>query len=78
MHAPAGQHTAWAYRYVPHSATVDMAVGFEASITRLAPDFLDRMLARSVMSSAAIEPYNANDIGRYALCFTRRGPYDPR
>ena len=62
--APAGQHTAWAYCHVPHGSTVDVAGGrLEAQIERFAPGFRDRVLARSIMSPAAFEQYNANYIG---------------
>ena len=52
--APAGQHTAWAYCHVPHGSTVDMTARLEAQIERFAPGFRDCILARSVMSPAAL------------------------
>ena len=61
--APAGQHTAWAYCHVPHGSTVDMTARLEAQIERFAPGFRDCILARSVLSPAALEHYNANYIG---------------
>ena len=61
--APAGQHTAWAYCHVPHGSMVDMTTRLEAQIERFAPGFRDRILARSVMSPATFEAYNANYIG---------------
>jgi phytoene dehydrogenase-like protein len=61
--APAGQHTAWAYCHVPHGSTVDMTARLEAQIERFAPGFRDCILARSVLSPAALEQYNANYIG---------------
>ena len=61
--APAGQHTAWAYCHVPHGSTVDMTERLEAQIERFAPGFRDCVLARNVMSPAALEQYNANYIG---------------
>ena len=60
--APAGQHTAWAYCHVPHGSTVDMTERLEAQIERFAPGFRDCVLARNVMSPAALEQYNANYI----------------
>jgi phytoene dehydrogenase-like protein len=42
---------------------VDMTTRLEAQIERFAPGFGDRVLARSVMSPAAFEAYNANYIG---------------
>jgi phytoene dehydrogenase-like protein len=61
--APTGQHTAWAYCHVPHGSTVDMTTRLEAQIERFAPGFRDCILARSVMSPATLEQYNANYIG---------------
>jgi phytoene dehydrogenase-like protein len=61
--APAGKHTAWAYCHVPNGSTVDMAGRIEAQIERFAPGFRDRVLARHVMSPAALEQHNANCVG---------------
>lgn len=61
--APAGQHTAWAYCHVPANSTFDMTPRIEAQIERFAPDFRDRILARSVMPPAQMEQYNSNYIG---------------
>ena len=61
--APAGKHTLWAYCHVPGGCTVDMLPRIEAQIERFAPGFRDRILARSVMSPAAIEAHNANYVG---------------
>ena len=61
--APAGKHTAWAYCHVPHSATVDMTARIEAQIERFAPGFRDRILARSVLTPAALELRDANLVG---------------
>jgi phytoene dehydrogenase-like protein len=48
---------------VPNGSTVDMSARLEAQIERFAPGFRDRILARSVMNSAAMQTYNANYIG---------------
>jgi phytoene dehydrogenase-like protein len=61
--APAGKHTVWAYCHVPHGSTVDMAERIERQIERFAPGFRERILARHVLSPAALEAYNANYIG---------------
>jgi phytoene dehydrogenase-like protein len=61
--APEGKHTAWAYCHVPHGSTVDMTERIEAQIERFAPDFRDRILARSTKSAVDMERYNPNYIG---------------
>ncbi|HEX6938488.1 MAG TPA: NAD(P)/FAD-dependent oxidoreductase [Longimicrobiales bacterium] len=61
--APAGRHTAWAYCHVPHGSTVDMTRPIEAQVERFAPGFRDRILARSTMTTAQLERYNANLVG---------------
>lgn len=61
--APAGKHTLWAYCHVPHGSTMDMSSRIEAQIERFAPGFRERILARHVMSPAALEQYNPNYIG---------------
>jgi phytoene dehydrogenase-like protein len=61
--APAGKHTAWAYCHVPHGSPWDMTERIERQIERFAPGFRDRVLARSVLSPAQLEHYNANYIG---------------
>ena len=61
--APKGCHTVWAYCHVPNGSTVDMSARLEAQIERFAPGFRDRILARSLKDSAAMEQYNANYIG---------------
>ena len=61
--APKGCHTVWAYCHVPNGSQVDMSGRIEAQIERYAPGFRDRILARSVKNSAAMEAYNANYIG---------------
>jgi phytoene dehydrogenase-like protein len=61
--APAGKHTAWAYCHVPHGSTVDMVARIENQIERFAPGFRDCVLARHVLSPAALESMDANLIG---------------
>jgi phytoene dehydrogenase-like protein len=61
--APTGKHTAWAYCHVPHGSTVDMTAALEQQMERFAPGFRDCILARSAMSPAHFESYNANYIG---------------
>ena len=61
--APAGKHTFWAYCHVPNGSTVDMTTAIENQIERFAPGFRDRVLARNVMNSAALEAHNANEVG---------------
>ncbi len=80
--APQGKHTAWGYCHTPNGSTVDMTDRIEAQIERFAPGFRDRVLARSVISPAAMERYNANYIGGdinggvqdWAQLFTRPVP----
>ena len=61
--APLGKHTAWAYCHVPNGSSVDMTAQIEHQIERFAPGFRDCILAKSVMSPAALENYNSNYIG---------------
>jgi phytoene dehydrogenase-like protein len=61
--APEGQHTAWAYCHVPNGSSTDMTVPIEAQLERYAPGFRDCVKARSVLSPAGLEAYNANYIG---------------
>jgi phytoene dehydrogenase-like protein len=57
---PAGKHSAWAYCHVPNGSTVDMTERIEAQVERFAPGFRDRILARSVLGTAALEAHNPN------------------
>jgi phytoene dehydrogenase-like protein len=66
--APAGKQTAWAYTRGPQ--TVDWpresdrhVERIEAQIERYAPGFRDRILARSVLTPAALQRRNPNLIG---------------
>lgn len=61
--APPSKHTIWAYSHVPSGSTVDMTGRIEEQIERFAPGFRDRILARRVMNSAALQQYNANYVG---------------
>ena len=61
--APAGRHTGWAYCHVPARCTVDMTDRIESQVERFAPGFRDTILARHIMSPAAVESHNANNIG---------------
>lgn len=61
--APDGKHTVWGYCHVPNGSTKDMTEAIERQVERFAPGFRDRILARHVMSPAALEAYNPNYIG---------------
>ena len=61
--APDGKHTVWAYTHVPHGSTFDATDRIEAQVERFAPGFRDRILAKHVMTPAALQEYNANYIG---------------
>jgi phytoene dehydrogenase-like protein len=57
--APAGKHTAWAYTHAPGAGVDDI----EAQVERHAPGFRARILARHVLTPAALEARDANLIG---------------
>ena len=61
--APQGKHTAWAYCHVPFGSKVDVLESLEHQIERFAPGFRDTVLARRVLSPAALEAMDANLIG---------------
>jgi phytoene dehydrogenase-like protein len=61
--APQGKHTAWAYCHVPFGSKVDVLESLENQIERFAPGFRDTVLARRVLSPAALEAMDANLIG---------------
>jgi phytoene dehydrogenase-like protein len=61
--APAGGHTAWAYCHVPHGSATDVSALIENKIERYAPGFREVILAKSVLSAAAMEQYNPNYVG---------------
>jgi phytoene dehydrogenase-like protein len=61
--APEGAHTAWAYCHVPNGSRTDMTERIEAQLERFAPGFRECVEARSVMTPADLQAYNANYIG---------------
>jgi phytoene dehydrogenase-like protein len=61
--APAGRHAVWAYCHVPNGSTIDATEPILAQIERYAPGFRERILGMHAADPAAIEAYNANDIG---------------
>jgi phytoene dehydrogenase-like protein len=61
--APEGKHTAWAYCHVPYGSKVDVLQSLEHQIERFAPGFRDTVLARRVLSHAALEAMDANLVG---------------
>lgn len=61
--APTGGHTAWAYCHVPHGSAADVSALIEDKIERYAPGFKEVILAKSVLTAAAMEQYNANYVG---------------
>jgi phytoene dehydrogenase-like protein len=61
--APEGRNTVWAYCHVPNSSSANMTEPMLAQIERFAPGFRDRILATAATGPAALEAYNANDIG---------------
>jgi phytoene dehydrogenase-like protein len=61
--APEGRHSVWAYCHVPNNSTVNMTGTIENQVERFAPGFKERILARHVMNSQAMESYNPNYIG---------------
>ena len=61
--APDGKQTLWAYCHVPHGGGLDMTDRIESQVERFAPGFRDRIIARSELSPADLERYNANYVG---------------
>jgi len=61
--APDGRHTGWAYCHVPAGSTADLTDVVERQVERFAPGFRERILARHAMGPAALERYNANNVG---------------
>jgi phytoene dehydrogenase-like protein len=61
--APRGMHTAWAYCHLPNASSADMTDAMEAQVERFAPGFRQRILARHVLSPAAMERDNPNLVG---------------
>ena len=58
-----GRHVAWVYCHVPNGSPVDMTDRVENQIERFAPGFRDVIVGRHAMGPAAIEAYNANNVG---------------
>jgi phytoene dehydrogenase-like protein len=56
-------HPLYTYAHVPARYTGDATAAIEDQIERFAPGFRDRVLARHVMSTAALEAHNANYVG---------------
>jgi phytoene dehydrogenase-like protein len=61
--APAGRQTAWAYCHVQNGSERDLTETLEAQVERFAPGFRDRILARSALTSRALEAHNRNLVG---------------
>jgi phytoene dehydrogenase-like protein len=61
--APMGRHVLWAYCHVPGGSSFDMTERIEKQISRFAPGFSDRVLARRATPAAELESKNANLIG---------------
>ncbi len=61
--APAGKATAWGYCHVPNGWAGDATEAIEAQVERFAPGFRERVLARRVMGTSALEAENANLVG---------------
>jgi phytoene dehydrogenase-like protein len=61
--APEGRHVVWAYCHVPNGWAGDATERILGQLERFAPGFRDRILAQHVLTPAALEAYNANDVG---------------
>jgi phytoene dehydrogenase-like protein len=61
--APEGRHVVWAYCHVPNGWTGDATERILGQLERFAPGFRDRIVARHVLTPAALEAYNPNNIG---------------
>jgi len=60
---PEGKQAVWAYCHVPNGSQRDMTREIENQVERFAPGFRDRILAKNVMDTHAMEAYNPNYIG---------------
>src|SRR5438093_4224 len=67
LHAPLRRHVGWDYAHVPQGFAGDITALIEARIDRFAPGFRDTILARSVLSPAALESHDANNIGGHII-----------
>lgn len=56
-------HPIWCYAHVPHGFSGDATEAILDQIERFAPGFRERILARTVTSTAQLARYNANFIG---------------
>lgn len=61
--APVGREVLWGYCHVPNGSTLDMLPRIEAQIERFAPGFRDRVMARHVMNTTALEAHDPNLVG---------------
>lgn len=61
--APQGRHTAWAYCHVPYGSSADFTDAIESQLERFAPGFRSHILARHVLTPAALERHNSNLVG---------------
>ena len=61
--APDGRNTVWAYCHVPNGSGADMTEPILRQIERFAPGFRERILASHATGPAALEAYNANNVG---------------
>ena len=60
---PPGRRQLWSYGHVPNGSTVDMGDAVQAQVERFAPGFGDLVLARTVVTAAQQERYDANYVG---------------
>jgi phytoene dehydrogenase-like protein len=58
-----GRHALWVYGHVPNGSTTDHREAIERLIIEMAPDFLDVVLERSVMTPADLEAHDPNLVG---------------
>jgi phytoene dehydrogenase-like protein len=61
--APEGRNAVWAYCHVPNGSSADMSEPILAQFERFAPGFRERVLEMVATGPAALEAYNANDVG---------------
>jgi phytoene dehydrogenase-like protein len=61
--APEGKHVLWAYCHVPNGSTRDCTANIEGQLERFAPGFGERVLARHVLDTAALQRFDANLVG---------------
>jgi phytoene dehydrogenase-like protein len=61
--APDGKEVVWAYCHVPNGWQGDATERILGQLERFAPGFRDRIVAQHVLTPAALEAYNPNDVG---------------